>query len=68
MHKEFDYNQLNELGRIRVAAIRDSFDRLLTDLDHLCPTSREFSLTRTNLETACFFAVKSVAADKANQG
>jgi hypothetical protein len=43
------------------------FEKCLADLQEVCPESREFSITKTKLEEACFFAKKSVAIQPENQ-
>jgi len=64
----FQFHKLNPDGIKKAEEIAATFNRLLWDLEHMCPTStREFSITRTKLEEACFYAKKSMAMDPANQ-
>jgi hypothetical protein len=64
----FQFHKLNNGGIQKANAIADTFDILLTTLSSLCPTqTREFSIVKTKLEEACFFAKKSMAADSSNQ-
>lgn len=68
MHKEFSSHILSVPGGQKVRDVREAFDALLTRLDDVIPKpSREMSLARTKLEEACFFAVKAVASNIANQ-
>lgn len=67
MNKEFEVHMLNEDGKIRAKAIAEAFDHCLTSLMVVCPVNnREFSIVRTKLEEACFFAKKSMANDHRN--
>lgn len=59
MNKEFTFHLLNETGKKRNGEISLAFDGLLEELKTKVPESREFSLARTHLEIACFFAKKS---------
>lgn len=63
MHREFAVHKLNEHGLHKATEIAESFDALLTRLNGLCPEGREFSIVKTKLEEASFFAKKSVALD-----
>lgn len=66
----FEYHNLNEDGKHKAAAIAEAFNGLLNRLEDLVghATSREYSLTKTKLEEACFYAKKAVAMQEANQG
>jgi len=66
-HPEFSVHKLNEDGIEKAVLIRDAFDNLLTTLESLCFSSREFSVTKTKLEEACFFAKKAMAVNLVNQ-
>jgi hypothetical protein len=64
----FKYHQLNAGGLAKCEFVTNSFDDLLSNLETHCNVnSREFSLVKTKLEEACFFAKKSIAIDPANQ-
>lgn len=63
----FQVHMLNEQGKAKARAIADHFESLLTALTPLCPGGREFSIVKTKLEEACFFAKKAMAKDMANQ-
>lgn len=65
--KLFAFHKLNLDGQHRAAVIAERFDTLLHDLVLLCPDSREFSVCKTKLEEACFFAKKSMALRPENQ-
>ena len=67
MNKEFAVHILNEKGIGKAKEIALAFDNLLNHLNDLCPESREFSICKTKLEEASFFAKKSMAADFNNQ-
>ena len=64
----FEVHTLNTSGRSKAQAIATAFDDLLENLELWCnPNGREFSLVRTKLEEACFFAKKSMAMIEDNQ-
>jgi hypothetical protein len=64
MRKEFKSYKVDKKGLMMIDAIRVSFDNLLNQLeDVLREDSREFSICKTKLEEACFFAVKSASCD-----
>lgn len=65
-NKEFDFHLLNEVGKKKALEIANYFDHTLEGLKHLCPDNREFSIAKTNLEQACFFAKKSMASHPDN--
>lgn len=68
MYAGFQYHKLNSAGQKKAQDIAESFDNLLTELESLCPTgTREFSLVKTKLEEACFYAKKSMAIQPHNQ-
>lgn len=66
MNQEFVTHKLSQAGIEKVNDVKKGFDILLDGLKQLCPESRHFSVTKTKLEEACFFAVKSVASEPAN--
>lgn len=67
----FAVHKLNDDGQKRAAQIAAAFDDLLTELNSIClpgpAPGRTFSLCRTKLEEACFFAKKSLAEKPENQ-
>lgn len=63
----FQVHRLNENGMKRAEVLAESFDRLLTELSGLCPEGREFSIVKTKLEEAAFFAKKAIASATTNQ-
>ncbi len=67
MNKEFTVHLLNDTGIVKAKELATKFDGLLEYLKTVCPESREFSITKTKLEEACFFAKKSIACDPLNQ-
>ena len=62
MNKEFQTHKLSEAGFKKARAIAQAFDDCLEKLKELCPEGREFSITKTKLEEAAFFAKKSMAS------
>lgn len=66
MHSEFTFHLLNDQGKVKANAIAEVFDELLTKLEVVCPVSREFSICKTKLEEASFFAKKSMANNPEN--
>jgi hypothetical protein len=66
MHKEFAVHMLNEGGKVKAVQIAEAFDRLLTELEVICPNGRELAIVRTDLERAAFFAKKAMASDPTN--
>lgn len=67
LNKEFKVYKLNDEGIDKAVEIAVVFDNLLNQLEMLCSEGREFSIVKTKLEEACFFAKKSIAVDPANQ-
>lgn len=67
MNPEFQVHLLNADGLQKANAVSEEFDRLLEKLKILCPEGREFSIVKTKLEEASFFAKKSVAKSPENQ-
>ncbi len=63
----FDVYMLNERGKDKAHAIAMAFDKCLTELRTLCVEGREFSIVKTKLEEAAFFAKKSMANVSENQ-
>ena len=66
-HSEFAVHKLNEDGMNKAKKIADIFDSTLTNLEELCMSCREFSIVKTKLEEACFFAKKAMAINLINQ-
>jgi hypothetical protein len=67
IHAEFKTHRLNEMGMDKAQEISEQFDNLLFNLENICPPGREFSLVRTKLEEASFYAKKSMAMLPVNQ-
>jgi hypothetical protein len=67
-NEQFSVPRLNEIGLQKADLIRGHFDNLLNQLTlDLCPEGREFSIVKTKLEEACFFAKKAMAIHLFNQ-
>lgn len=63
----FRVHRLNEGGMKNAQEIAEAFDTCLAKLRTLCPEGREFSIVKTKLEEASFFAKKSMANAGENQ-
>lgn len=63
----FQFHRLNEGGIKMAEEIAIDFSLLLNSLRKICPDGREFSIVKTKLEEAAFFAKKAVAHDPKNQ-
>ncbi len=63
----FQFHKLNDDGIKKAEEIAASFSELLRVLSYSCPAGREFSIVKTKLEEACFFAKKSMAIQEENQ-
>jgi len=63
----FQVHMLNDIGKQKATEIAGLFDKLLSGLKAFCPESREFSIVKTDLERACFFAKKAMANSSENQ-
>lgn len=63
----FEVHMLNDDGISKAKQIAEAFDNLLLKLGDTCLLGREMSIVKTHLETACFFAKKSMANDVQNQ-
>lgn len=58
---------LNPTGREKASRIAKAFDELASTLEEVCAESpREFAVTMTKLEEACFFAKKAMAKQQVN--
>jgi len=62
----FKVHMLNDQGKEKANFIAESFDGFVIYLSKLCPESREFSIVKTKLEEACFFAKKAMAQQTEN--
>ncbi|MEE9510329.1 MAG: hypothetical protein V3V81_07535 [Candidatus Bathyarchaeia archaeon] len=62
MNKEFDVHILTEDGIGKAKEIATIFNNTLNLLKIVCPDGREFSIVKTKLEEACFFAKKAMAS------
>ena len=67
MRPKFAVHKLNEEGQQRAQMISESFDSLVSTLNGICMDCREYSIAKTKLEEACFFAKKAMAINLANQ-
>jgi len=63
----FQFHKLNERGIEQAQDIAVYFSCLLDSLTSICPPGREFSIVKTKLEEAAFFAKKSIANVPENQ-
>lgn len=66
-NSEFKVHKLNEKGVQECGHVSSLFDEIMTRLSDVCIASREFSLVKTKLEEACFFAKKNVCMKPENQ-
>ncbi len=67
MNQEFTSHRLTVNGIAKINEIKRGFDSLLNLVGATAPDNREFSIVRTKLEEACFFAVKAVSVEPENQ-
>ena len=63
----FSFHKLTEDGIKKSQYVAESFNNLLQELAAVCPEGREFSIVKTKLEEASFFAKKAVANSPSNQ-
>ena len=65
----FEVHILNDEGKANAQDIANKFNNLLLDLEKVCgdPPNREWSIVKTKLEEACFFAKKAMATKRQNQ-
>jgi hypothetical protein len=66
-HSEFAVHILNDEGIAKANLIKSMFNAFLDELQERCGPGREFSIVKTKLEEACFFAKKSMANQEVNQ-
>lgn len=68
MSPEFQTHILTDEGIEKAKMIAQVFDDTLVQLEALCPrNTREFSICKTKLEEACFFAKKSMAKNNCKE-
>jgi hypothetical protein len=63
----FKGTALSNEGLDKAVGIGEAFTKLLQVLDEVCPKSREFSIARTKLEEASFYAKKSLTNYEGNR-
>jgi len=64
----FKFHKLNKEGQVKAVNIQMVFEKCLEGLKENCAIdTREFSIVKTKLEEACFFAKKSMAIQTENQ-
>lgn len=65
----FAFHKLNQTGQAKALEIARLFDNLASDLHKVIELDggREWSIVRTKLEEACFFAKKAMAVKAINQ-
>lgn len=69
MNKEFEVHILTDTGIEKAKGLATLFNDLLDKLSmHYCLNNREFSIVKTKLEEACFFAKKSMASANVKSG
>lgn len=66
MDSLFASHMLNDNGKQKAKQIGYAFSNLMHELATLCPEGREFSIVKTKLEEASFFAKKAMARDSTN--
>lgn len=59
----FGFTKLNETGMEAAKEISEAFVSLIHQLGDHCTEGREFSIVKTKLEEACFYAKKSMSAN-----
>lgn len=67
VNKEFQVHRLNEHGINLAKDIASIFDSALDQLSTYCSAGREWSIVKTKMEEACFFAKKAMANNVLNQ-
>lgn len=61
MNKEFASTKVTKEGVDKINKTREIFDGALEELKKICPEGREFSLVKTKLEEASFYAIKAIS-------
>lgn len=65
----FNFTTMSEAGKASSQKIAEVFSKLLYELEDILPgNSREFSIAKTKLEEASFFAKKALRNYKENLG
>ncbi len=64
----FEVHRLNDTGLEKASTIAVAFDSLLNEIRPLVPEGREWSIVKTKLEEACFYAKKGLSSIPSNQG
>lgn len=67
MDQLFATHKLNKDGMEKALKIAYIFTNALHELEQLCMEGREWSICKTKLEEASFFAKKAMAINPANQ-
>jgi hypothetical protein len=57
----FDTVKVTQSGQREIKKAKNHFDACLKEIERLVPEGRQLSIVRTNLEEACFHAVKAIA-------
>lgn len=60
IRNEFKVHKLSEDGLENARKIARIFSTVLSELDDICAEGRSFSIAKTHLETACFFAKRAM--------
>lgn len=63
MIKTYQYHKPSEEGVTKIQALRELFANLHSQIEQLCPSSRERSVALTHLETTAMWAIKAVVCN-----
>lgn len=63
---EFSTHMLNDTGKGFAIKIEETFNTCFNALLTVCPPGREWSMVKTKLEEACFYAKKAMAVKTDN--